>query len=525
MVAAFALLTLGCLISPEQPAYDFVIRHGRVIDGSGNPAFYADVALAKGRIVKVGEVDAKGKEEFDATGKIVCPGFIDVHTHSEDVAEVPQVQNFLRMGVTTIVTGNCGGSTLEVGAFFRKMMAKGVSPNVATLIGHNTVRRKAMGGDYDRVPTPSELAEMRRLVERAMSEGAVGLSTGLIYMPGVFAKTDEIAELAKISARYGGLYVSHMRSEGLHLLEAIQEVLDVAKAAHCRAQISHIKASGNASWGRSESALTLIEKARADGIDVTQDQYVYTASSTSLGQTVPDWAKEGGSAEFAKRLADPAQKTRMIADMRENLEVNARKDYAYAVIANCRSDRTLNGKSVPEAAKVRRGSDSLADQIETILEIEKAGGASAVFHGMSEADVRRYLSHPNTMIASDGGPKEVNDTVPHPRNYGNNARVLQVYVREEKVLRLEDAIRRMTSLPAQTFCIADRGLIRVGLAADVVVFDPKTVQANATFTEPHRYATGFSLVMVNGVAVVRADTHTGARPGKPLRLKDKIVRA
>lgn len=525
MITALALLALGTTNGHSLQNYDFVVRGARVVDGAGNPAFFADVAVYKGKIVRIGHVPGKGRDELNATGKILAPGFIDVHTHSENIVEVPKVENFLRMGVTTIVTGNCGGSTLEVSKFFRDMAARGVSPNVATLAGQNTVRRKAMGGDFDRIPSPAEMATMRGLVEKAMVQGAVGLSTGLIYMPGTFSKTEEIAELAKVSGRYGGIYVSHMRSEGLQLLEAIGEVIDVAKAANCRAQVSHIKASGNASWGKSQAALDLIERTRAQGIDITQDQYVYTASSTSLAQTIPDWAKEGGAAEFKKRLADSATKGRMVEDMKENLVKNARKDYTYAVIASCRADKRLNGKSVPEAAKIRLGADDLDAQIETILEIEKAGGASGVFHGMAEDDVRRYMSHPFTMIASDGGPKEVNDTVPHPRNYGNNARVLQVYVREERLLRLEDAIRKMTSLPAQTFRIVDRGLIREGLAADIVVFDPATVRENCTFTDPQKYATGFALVMVNGVPVVKSDAHTGARPGKPLRLKDRVVRA
>lgn len=525
MLSSIALLLFTPGWTGQGPAYDMVIRGGRISDGTGNPSFFADIAVKNGKIAAIGSIDERGKDEVDAKGKVVAPGFIDVHTHSENVADIPKVENYVRMGVTTIITGNCGSSTLDVAAFFKKIHDTRVSTNVATLIGQNNVRRSAMKGDFDRRPTSEELVQMRTTVDKAMQDGAVGFSTGLIYMPGTFSKTDEIIELAKVSSKYGGLYVSHMRSEGLQLLEAIQEVIAIAKAAECRAEISHIKASGNASWGRSTDALELIEKARDAGIEVTQDQYAYTASSTSLGQTIPDWAKEGGSAAFRKRLEDSALKARIVVDMKENLARNARSNYTYAVIAQCRSDKSLNGKSVPEAAKMKRGKDDLESQIETILEIERAGGASAVFHGMAEDDVRRYMSHPHTMFASDGGPKEINDTVPHPRSYGNNARVLGHYVREQKVLRLEDAIRRMTSLPAQTFRIVDRGLLKEGLAADIVVFDPKTVRENATFTDPHRYATGFTLVLVNGVAVVKADTHTDARPGRPLRLKNRVVRA
>jgi N-acyl-D-amino-acid deacylase len=525
MLVSLAALALLLPSPAPAPVYDLVIRDARIADGTGNPLYTGDVAVHRGRIAKVGSFEGKGKEEVSGKGKVLAPGFLDVHTHSENLAEVPKAENYLRMGVTTIVTGNCGGSALAPREFFAKVGKTKVSPNVATLIGHNTVRRKAMGGDFDRAPTPKELAEMRALVDAAMRQGAVGLSTGLIYMPGTFSKTDEIQALAKVSAEHGGIYVSHMRSEGLQLLEAIEELIAIARFAGCRAQISHIKASGNASWGKSAQALELVEKAREDGVDVTQDQYMYTASSTSLNQTIPDWAKEGGSEAFKKRLADPGQKARMVADMKQNLERNGRKDYTYAVIASCRSDKSLNGKNVPQAAKIKRGSDDLDAQIETILEIEKAGGASGVFHGMSEDDVRRYLEHPNTMIASDGGPREINETVPHPRSYGNNARLLERYVRQQKLLRLEEAVRKMTSLPAQTFRIADRGQVREGLAADLVLFDPAAVKENCTFTDPHRYATGFALVLVNGVPVVRNDTHTGARPGKALRLKNRVVRA
>ena len=524
MLAALSLILAATQALP-QASYDVVIRGARVADGSGNPTYLADVAVARGLIVKVGRVEGKGLEEIDGSGKVLAPGFIDVHTHSEDVTDIPGVTNYLRMGVTSLVTGNCGGSALDVAAFLKDVDDTHVSLNVATLIGHNTVRRKAMGGDFDRAPSASELTAMEKMVDQAMSDGAVGLSTGLIYMPGTFSKTDEIATLAKVAGPYGGIYASHMRSEGTQLLESIAEVIAICKASGCRGEISHIKASGNASWGKSVQALALIERARAEGIELTQDQYLYTASSTSLNQTIPDWAKEGGHEEFKKRLADPALKARMATEMKEMLARNARSDYTYAVIASCRSDKTLNGKSVPQAAKQRLGRDDIDAQIETILEIEKAGGASGVFHGMSEDDVRKYLAHPNTMFASDGGPKEIGDTVPHPRSYGNNARALGLYVRELGLLRLEDAVRRMTSLPAQTFRIKDRGWVREGLAADLVLFDPATVTEHATFADPHKYATGFAVVMVNGVVVVREDVHTGAKPGKALRLRGGSVGA
>jgi N-acyl-D-amino-acid deacylase len=356
---------------------------------------------------------------------------------------------------------------------------------------------------------------MRALVEQAMKDGAIGLSTGLIYLPGTFAKTEEIIELARVAARCDGIYASHIRSESREIFDALDEVFRVAREAKIRAQISHIKLSGKANWGQAEKVIAAIERARAEGLDITQDQYVYTASSTGLSQLVPEQYREGG--KLTNHLADPVQKASMVAEMKANLKKGGREDYAYAVIANCEHDSSLNGLNVVEAARKKRGADSLDAQIETILDIQARGGASGVFHGMDEADLREFLRHPNTMFASDSGVRKFQEGVPHPRGYGNNARVLGRYVRELKLLRLEDAIRRMTSLPAATFRLKDRGTLRVGAWADVVVFDPAKVEERATFNDPHHYATGFAWVLVNGVPVVKADEHTGARPGKVLR--------
>lgn len=512
---AFTLLTGQA--APLSP-FDLVVRSGRIVDGNGNPAYFGDIGIRDGRIAGIGKIDAEARQVIDARGMVVAPGFIDVHIHAENVASVPRAENLVRMGVTSIVTGNCGGSALNVGQFFRRIEDTGVSLNVATLIGHNTVRSEAMGGSFDRPPTPAELERMKALVEQGMQDGAVGLSTGLIYLPGTFAKTDEIVELAKISARYGGAYSSHMRNEGTEIDSALEELFRIAREAKIRAEVSHIKLSGRTAWGRAEAVLALIERARAEGLDITQDQYAYTASSTGISQLIPSGAREGGNGEFQRRIADPEQKARIVAQMKEMLRRSGRENYEYAVIASYSADRSLNGKNIVEAARIKRGSDSLDDQIELILEIQKSGGASGVFHGMNEEDLQKFLRHPNTMIASDGGPRENDSSVPHPRSYGNNARVLARYVRELKVLRLEDAIRRMTSLPATTFRLQDRGSIRVGAWADLVIFDPATVQDVATFNDPHHYATGIPHVLVNGVPVIRDGVHTGARPGKALRL-------
>jgi N-acyl-D-amino-acid deacylase len=524
LVLALASLLSSPARAPAQThaeTYDLIIRHASIVDGTGALAFPGDVAIRAGRIAAVGKLPAASTatNEIDAAGKVVAPGFIDVHTHSEDVAELPVAENFLRMGVTTIITGNCGGSALNVGEFFANITRTKISINVATLIGHNTVRFQVMGGSFMRPPTPAELDRMRALVEQAMKDGAVGLSTGLIYLPGTFAKTDEIVALAKVAAAHGGIYASHMRYENARILEALDELLTVAREAHIPAEVSHIKLSSPSAWGRADEILAYLDQARAAGVKVTQDQYAYTASSTGISALIAAEFREGGADRFKARLADPVQKAAMVAEMKDSIAKGQRGDFSYAVVANFKADPRLNGKTIPQAAKLLRGAETLDDQIETILDIEARGGAQGVFHGMSEADLKIFLAQPFTMIASDSGIREFGKAVPHPRGYGNNARVLARYVREQKVLTLEDAVRKMTSLPAQTFHLRDRGELRAGAVADVVIFDPATVADPSTYADPHHYATGFSDVIVNGIPVIRATQLTSARPGTPVRLQ------
>ena len=515
VLAVAALLSLLTVARSE--SFDLIIRHGRVVDGSGNPAYFADVAVKHGRIAVIGNVDGTAKVEIEAKGLIVAPGFIDVHTHADEIAEQPRAENFLRMGVTTVVVGNCGSSALDVGKFFSEVKRKKISLNVATLIGHNTVRGKAMNGDHDRPPSAEEMERMKTLLQAAMNDGAVGLSTGLIYLPGVFSKTDEIVELAKVASANGGIYASHMRHEDVRIYEALDEVICVAREAHIRAEVSHIKLSGERAWGQADKVLAYLDQARAGGLDITQDQYAYTASSTTMRQLIPDDAFDGGKTKFLSLLADPAEKSRIVVRMKEKIKARGREDYAYAVIASYKHDPSLNGLNVVEAARKVRGSDSLDDQIEMILELEKNGSASGVFHGMSQGDLQKFMQHPNTMIACDSGLREFGKDVPHPRGYGNNARVLGRYVRELKVLRLEDAIRKMTSLPANTFQFKQRGQLQAGFWADIVVFDPEKINDPATYADPHHYATGIPHVLVNGVPVIKEGAHTGTKPGMGLR--------
>jgi len=517
--ATLLTLLLACA-SPLLRAQDFdvVIRGGRIIDGTGAPAVEGDIAILGHRIAAVGQFPGKGREEINASGLVVAPGFIDVHSPSEDVTDIPAGENFLRMGVTTIVTGNCGGSKLNVGEFFDAIEKTKVGLNVATLIGHNTVRGQVMGGSFARPPTAEELTRMCGLVEQAMKDGAVGLSTGLIYLPGTFAKTDEIVALAKVAATHGGIYASHMRTESSGILKALDELTTIAREARIPAEVSHIKLSGPTAWGRADEIIGYLDRARAEGLRITHDQYVYTASSTSIGTLIAAEFREGGAKAYRARLADPDTKARMVAEMKDSIAKGRRGDYTYAVVASFKADRRLNGKTIPQAAQLLRGAATLDDQIETILDIEARGGAQGIFHGMSEPDLVKFLAQPHTMIASDAGVRRFGEAVPHPRGYGNNARVLGRYVREQKVLTLEEAVRKMSALPARTFHLRNRGELKPGFVADVVVFDPAKVSDPSTFDDPHHYAVGFTDVLVNGVPVIRQAQLTAARPGKPVRL-------
>jgi N-acyl-D-amino-acid deacylase len=510
------LVSLFVALSPKAEEFDLVIKNGRIVDGTGAPAAHGDIGVRNGKIVAIGNLNAEASGKIiDAHGLVVAPGFIDVHTHAEDIIEMPTGENFIRMGVTTLMLGNCGGSELNVDKFLRDVEATNICPNVATLIGHNTVRRKAMGGNLNRAPTEKEMAQMKDLVAKAMKDGAFGLSTGLIYLPGTFSKTDEIVELAKVASSFGGIYVSHMRDEGLEIEDALNELFRVAREAKMRAHISHIKLSGRSAWGRATNILTLIERARAEGLDITQDQYAYTASSTGISQLVPDWAREGG--KFDERLKDPATKARIKEEMLAGLKRRGAEDFSYAMIANYSPDTSLNGLNIMEAARKKFAANSLDDQMEIILQIQSQ--ASGVFHSMNEEDLQVFMKSPNTMFASDSSVRKFGEGVPHPRGYGNNARALHRYANELGVLRLEEAIRRMTSLPASAFRISGRGEIHEGFWADLVIFDPNTVQDRASFTQPHQYAAGLEYVLVNGVPVIEKNELTGKRPGKGLRFQ------
>jgi N-acyl-D-amino-acid deacylase len=497
--------------------YDLVITNARVIDGTGNPWFRADIAVKDGRIARIGRV-APGEAQtvIDARNQIVAPGFIDVHAHAENIYSLPAAENFVRMGVTSLVTGNCGSSATEIGEFLGGIREQPLAVNLATLIAHGDVRRKVLGLEA-RAPSPAELGQMEALVEQGMKDGAVGLSTGLIYVPGTYAKTDEVTALARVAARYDGVYATHMRSEGEGVMEAIRESIDIGERAGLPVEISHFKISNKKLWGQTPATIGLVREARARGLQVTVDQYAYTASSTSLDSRLPSWVLEGGREAGKARLADPATRARVVRELTDSLKRSGFKDFSYAMVASYAPNAAFNGKSIAEIAQGARGKSDVKNQIEQILEMYVAGGASMVYHSMSEADVQNIMREPFTMIASDSGVRRFGEGSPHPRGYGNNARVLGRYVRELRLLTLEDAVRKMTSLPAQTFRLRDRGLVREGFAADLVIFDEATVGDRSTFESPHHYPVGFSYVFVNGQAVLAGGQMKEARPGVALR--------
>ncbi|SOD95570.1 N-acyl-D-amino-acid deacylase family protein [Spirosoma fluviale] len=514
---------LICFLFPfltQAQLYDLVIKNGRVVDGTGNPWVYADVAIQNGRIVRVGMVPATDAiRTIDATGLIVAPGFIDVHTHVEGSLEAqPGAPNFIHDGVTTLITGNCGGSSANLRTYFDTLRTQGISVNLGSLIGHNTVRMRVMKMAF-REPTAREQSEMEALIEQAMKDGAVGLSTGLIYTPGTYARTPEVVNLAKIASRYGGVYASHIRNEGQNVKQAVEEAILISREAKIPVEISHFKVASKPLWGKSTETVELVEAARREGLDVTVDQYPYTASSTSLESIVPSWALADGDSAVLNRFRDPATRAKIKAEMLDGLAKNLRKNYEYAVVASYKPDTTFNGLSISAInQKVGRKKSAAveADLIMDLMERANLKRIQMVYHTMSETDVETIMRYPNTMIASDAGVARLGAGMPHPRAYGTNARVLGRYVRERHVIPLEEAIRRMTSLPAQRFRLQDRGLLRPGYAADIVLFDEKTVSDKATYDQPHAYTTGISWVLVNGTPVVENNLHTGKRPGQLL---------
>jgi N-acyl-D-amino-acid deacylase len=500
--------------------YDIVLSNATIIDGTGAARYTGSVGIANGRITRVARDQipaSQGKRVIDVKGQVVAPGFIDMHAHLEPLLQMPDAQSAARQGVTLAIGGPDGGGPWPFKAYLDSADKAGLGINVAYLVGHNTVRREVME-TANRAPTAAELTKMKEMVAQAMREGAFGISTGLLYVPGNFAKIDEVIELSKVAAASGGIYTSHLREEGLGLIRGVGEALEIGRLAKIPIVLTHHKAVGQKMWGQSVTTLRMVDSARRAGTDVMIDQYPYTASSTSFNVLVPQWAQEGGIPEFRKRLANP--------ELREAIEkgildllLNDRGggDVSRVQFSTVTWDPTLNGKTLADL--VRRGGKEPTPEnaVPVVIDAYLKGGARNVFHVIDERDVRRIMAHPQTMIASDGRLSRPGNDVPHPRNYGTFPRVLGEYVRVQKVLTLENAVQKMSGMPARRLGLADRGCIREGCAADIAVFDPATVADKGTFTEPHQYPVGISYVLVNGAVIVDDGKFTSARAGRVLR--------
>jgi N-acyl-D-amino-acid deacylase len=520
------------------PDFDLVLQGGTVVDGTGAAGIVADVGLRDGVIREIGALGGRSaSDRIDVRGYVVAPGFIDPHTHSRGtIFEIPTAENFIRQGVTTLVEGNDGGSPLDLGRWYDSLAANGgSSPNFAMFVGHGSIRSEVIG-NVDRSPTENELEDMGALVTRAMADGALGLSTGLFYLPGSFAETEEVIAMARHAAAAGGIYISHMRNEGDGVFESVRETIRIGREADIPVQMTHHKIGAWRNFGRAAESIDLMREARAEGVDITFDQYPYTASSTSLSSIIPRWAQEGGRLE--ERLGDLETRRRIVEDMVAWIEMRFAGDPSRIQLVSCRFEDAaadafpldMAGSTLLDvlASRDSRGVRSLEEAqnsavenpnsvADLILDIDQAGGCGAIFHGYDEGDVQTLMRSEYGMIGSDGSLVHFGEASPHPRGYGTFPRVLGRYARELGVISLPEAVRRMTSAPADRLGFERRGRIAVGLVADLTVFDPETVIDRATFDDPHQYPAGIPHVFVGGVAVVQDGEVTGARPGVVLR--------
>ena len=554
IMVVFAILALALPmmwpIAQTVGIYDVVIMNGRIVDGSGNPWFVGDVAVKDDRIAEIGRLGAsRAVHRIDARGMIVAPGFIDMLGQSEfNLLIDPRAESKVFQGITTEVTGE-GGSIAPlndyilgenkpfldhfklaadwttIGGYFGRFQRSRSAINLATYVGATQVRQYVLHDD-NRPPTPVELDQMRKLVAQAMEDGAVGLSTSLIYAPAFYAKTEELIELAKVASSYGGVYATHMRNEGDSEMAALDEAITIGREAHIPVEIFHLKVSGKQNWGKMQAVIKKIEEARTSGVDITADQYPYIAGATSLGASIPPWVHEGGNDRFVARLKDPATREKIKAEMRafsdkwENLymDVGGGGGILVSGVLN-RKLAEFEGKRISAIAKMMGKSDDIDALMDLVA--EDNGQPSAIYFMASEDDVKLALQQPWVSVGTDHG--EVATTGPlsegnaHPRGYGSFPRILGHYVRDEHLLTLEMAIRKMTSLAANRVHLRDRGLLKPGFYADLVVFDPARIQDVATYENPNRLSVGMRYVMVNGKLVVDAGKQTQALPGRPLR--------
>jgi N-acyl-D-amino-acid deacylase len=518
---AAALLTgfiAGAQAQPG-PSFDLIIRNGRIIDGTGSPWYRGDLAVRGDTIARIApRIDAPAARVIDAGGRVVAPGFIDLHTHARrGIFQVPTADNYVRQGVTTLMEGPDGSSPLPLKPFLERIAATPITPNFGLFVGQGTVRDQVIGS-VNRKATEPEIEKMRGMVRQGMLDGAFGLSSGLFYVPGTFTPTAEVIELAKVAGQMGGIYISHMRDEAGGVLDSVKETIEIGEKGGLPTQVTHHKIIGTANWGKSVDTLKLIDEARARGVDATIDQYPYTASSTSIqAALLPAYALEGGRDQILKRLQNAGlrnelkkETARLIAEERGGGNPNN------VQLARCDWDHSLDGKRLGDVTRSRGLEPTIDNAADTVFWIVEKGGCAGIFHAIDEQDLQRILRHPATMIGSDGEVPIFGQANPHPRSYGTFVRVLGRYARDLKTITLEDAVHKMSAFPAQRIGLADRGVLREGLKADIAIFDPATVADKATFEQPHQYAVGVTQVIVNGQVAFEDGKMTAARPGRVL---------
>lgn len=519
VVLALATLASAATEPPTAP-YDLAIAGARIIDGSGNPWYRGDVYLRGDTIARIdtGRHNFPSKYTIDGQGLVLAPGFIDIHTHARRaIIAIPTAENYARQGVTTLIEGPDGSSPIPLRAYLEQVGAVKTSVNFGAFIGQGSIRESVIGPN-DRKAGPEEITRMLEMVRQGMRDGAFGLSTGLFYVPGTFTPTEEVTALAKVAGEMGGIHISHMRNEAKDVLKSVNETIAIGEDGLLPTQVTHHKVIGKGNWGASTETLAAVAAARARGVDATIDHYPYTASSTGLNALLPSWAQDGGRSALLKRLADPETRAKIKAVVVENIKFDrGGGDPRNIQIASAGFDASLAGKNLAQITAAKGVDVSIENAADAALEIIEKGGASAIFHAISEEDMVRVLRDPNSMVASDGEVIRFGAAAPHPRGYGTFVRVLGRYVRELKVITLQEAVRKMTSFPAQRLGLFDRGLVRPGLKADLVLFDDREIGDRSTFEAPHQYAVGVKWVLVNGEVVFNGETMTAARPGKILK--------
>jgi N-acyl-D-aspartate/D-glutamate deacylase len=525
---AAMLLLSGCAgmsSRPDAKAFDIVIQNGEIFDGSGDESYTADIAVKNGNIVAIGNIYPDADIVINAEGKYVAPGFIDIHTHAsfmkqnkEDEESTRSAANYLYQGVTTVVGGNCGSGTIEIGKTIEYINKNGAGPNVVQLIGHGSIRRAVIGSD-DRDPSLEELEEMKSILRKAMEDGAFGMSTGLFYAPGCYAEIEEVIELAKVVKEYNGIYATHIRDEGSNntggLIASIKEAIKIGEEAGVPVQISHIKCAGKPAWGKAREVTGLIEAARSRGVKVFADQYPYSAASTSLSAiVVPRWVHAGGN--MRDKLRDPELIDRIKKEIGERMD--RYNGAASLQIAGYRQNTGYEGKNLQEISEMVN-----KNPVDTAVDILLEGDPSLVIFMMRPEDVEYYMRKPYVMTGSDGSNVTFGSGIPHPRHYGTFPHKIRKYTIEQGILSMPEVIKKATSLPAEMLGLDDRGYIRAGFKADIVIFNPETIGSPATFTDPHNYGNGIDYLIINGKQVIAGGKYNNSYYGEPLKLQKTVL--